>query len=128
VLFKIKTVDTLVLGDDFTNQAEIYFDFNFPIITNLETTTVAVPLNINDSNLLEVSLYPNPAQNTVSLTSNLAFNEYTIYDTLGAIVLQQKLDSPTLSQDILVDHLVSGLYFVEVKGDQSSSVLKLIKE
>ena len=42
VLFKIKTVDTLVLGDDFTNQAEIYFDFNFPIITNLETTNVTL--------------------------------------------------------------------------------------
>ncbi|WP_438969123.1 BspA family leucine-rich repeat surface protein [Nonlabens sp.] len=128
VLFKIKTVDTLVLDDTFSNQAEIYFDFNFPIITNLETTAVAVPLSINQNDLFQVSLFPNPAQSTISLSSNLEFNQYTIYDTLGAIVLQQKVDSPTLSQDILVDHLVSGLYFVEVKSDQMSSVLKLIKE
>jgi surface protein len=128
VLFKIKTVDTLVLGDDFSNQAEIYFDFNFPIITNLETTTVAVPLSLNENNLLEVRLFPNPAQNTISLTSNMEFNEYTIYDTLGAIVSQEKFDAATVNKNILVDHLVSGLYFVEVKGDQSSFVVKMIKE
>ncbi|PQJ18000.1 hypothetical protein BST94_08270 [Nonlabens xylanidelens] len=128
VLFKIKTVDTLVLGDDFSNQAEIYFDFNFPIITNMETTGVAVPLSLNDNNLLQVSLYPNPAKNKISLMSNIEFNEYTIYDTLGAIVSQEKLDAAIMNKDITLDHLVSGLYFVEVKGDQMNSVLKLIKE
>ncbi|WP_405370592.1 BspA family leucine-rich repeat surface protein [Nonlabens sp. Asnod2-A12] len=128
VLFKIKTVDTLVSGDDFSNQAEIYFDFNFPIITNLETTGVAVPLSLNDNNLLQVSLYPNPAKNKISLMSNIEFNEYTIYDTLGAIVSQEKLDAAIMNKDITLDHLVSGLYFVEVKGDQMNSVLKLIKK
>jgi uncharacterized repeat protein (TIGR01451 family) len=128
VLFKIKTVDTLVLGDDFSNQAEIYFDFNFPIITNLETTAVAVPLSLNENNLLEVRLFPNPAQNSVSVTSNLEFHQYTIYNTLGAVVSQQKLESPALSHHIQVNHLVSGLYFVEVKGDQGSFVVKMIKE
>jgi surface protein len=128
VLFEIKTVDTLVLGDDFSNQAEIYFDFNFPIITNLETTQVAVPLSLDENKLLEVRLFPNPAQNSVSVTSNLEFHQYTIYNTLGAVVSQQKLESPALSYDIPVNHLVSGLYFVEVRGDQISSVLKLIKE
>ena len=128
VLFKIKTVDTLVLGDDFSNQAEIYFDFNFPIITNLETTGVAVPLSLNDNNLLQVSLYPNPTKNKISLTSNIEFNQYTIYDTLGAIVFQEKLDAAIMNKDITLDHLVSGLYFVEVKGDQMNSVLKLIKK
>jgi surface protein len=128
VLFKIKTIDTLVLGDDFSNQAEIYFDFNFPIITNLETTQVAIPLSLNESNLFQASLFPNPAQNSVSVTSNLEFHQYTIYNTLGAAVSQQKLESPALSHDIPVNNLVSGLYFVEVKGDQSSFVVKMIKE
>jgi hypothetical protein len=128
VLFKIKTVDTLVLGDDFSNQAEIYFDFNSPIITNLETTQIAVPLSLNESNLFQASLFPNPAQNSVSVTSNLEFHQYTIYNTLGAVVSQQKLESPSSSHDIQVNHLVSGLYFVELRGDQGSFVVKMIKE
>jgi hypothetical protein len=42
VAFKIKTKPNLVLGDAVTNQADIFFDYNFPITTNLATTTVAI--------------------------------------------------------------------------------------
>jgi len=34
VLFKIKTLDDLEIGDLLKNTARIFFDFNFPIITN----------------------------------------------------------------------------------------------
>ncbi len=34
VAFKIKTKSSLVLGDTFSNSANIYFDYNFPIVTN----------------------------------------------------------------------------------------------
>ena len=40
VVFKIKTKPTLVVGNTFTNNANIYFDYNFPITTNTYTTTV----------------------------------------------------------------------------------------
>ena len=40
VVFKIKTVDHLLLGDTLSNTAEIYFDFNYPIITNTAVTTI----------------------------------------------------------------------------------------
>jgi hypothetical protein len=33
VVFKIKTKPTLVVGNTFTNNANIYFDYNFPITT-----------------------------------------------------------------------------------------------
>ena len=47
VAFKIKTLETLALGDSFENDAEIYFDFNFPIVTNNATTTIAT-LSVDD--------------------------------------------------------------------------------
>jgi hypothetical protein len=40
VAFKIKTLDNLELGDSIVNDAAIYFDFNFPIITNEAITIV----------------------------------------------------------------------------------------
>ena len=43
VLFKIKTVSNLVIGDSLNNQAAIYFDFNPPIITNQVLTTIGYP-------------------------------------------------------------------------------------
>ena len=33
IAFKIKTLPTLKVGDTFTNDANIYFDYNFPIVT-----------------------------------------------------------------------------------------------
>jgi hypothetical protein len=128
VLFKIRTVDTLVLGDDFTNQAEIYFDFNFPIITNIETTAVAVPASLNDSDLFQVSLFPNPVNDNTTITSNLEFDQVTIYDTLGAVIMNQKLEGLQWRQNINLENLVSGLYFVRVSNENSNSVTKLIKE
>src|SRR5690606_35290187 len=40
VAFKIKTKPTLQVGDAFSNTASIYFDYNFPIVTNTATTTI----------------------------------------------------------------------------------------
>ncbi len=40
VAFKIKPKASVVVGDSLNNKAAIYFDFNFPIITNTATTVV----------------------------------------------------------------------------------------
>jgi len=37
---KIKTLPTLVGGASFANGATIYFDYNFPILTNKATSTL----------------------------------------------------------------------------------------
>lgn len=45
VVFKIKTKASLVEGDQFSNDAAIYFDYNFPIFTN-EYETEVVGLSV----------------------------------------------------------------------------------
>lgn len=60
VLFKIKTLNTLVVGDTFDNTAGIYFDFNFPIITNTETVTVMGTAGIAATTDSSIAVYPNP--------------------------------------------------------------------
>jgi uncharacterized repeat protein (TIGR01451 family) len=128
VLFKIKTVDTLVLGDDFSNQAEIYFDFNFPIITNLETTSVDATASIKDTARQEVHLFPNPAINAATITSNIAFSEWTVYNTLGSVVSHKKLTDPEFILAIEVSNLTSGLYFIELKNTSGSTIVKMLKD
>src|SRR5699024_9593132 len=60
ILFKIKTLPSLNVGDNFSNQASIFFDYNPPIITNNETTTIQENLNIDKFNSSNVIVYPNP--------------------------------------------------------------------
>ncbi len=40
ILFRVKPKTGLTVGDEFTNNAAIYFDFNLPVITNQEKTTI----------------------------------------------------------------------------------------
>lgn len=47
VIFKIKTKESLIEGDQFENSAAIYFDYNFPIFTNeFETQVVGLALPV----------------------------------------------------------------------------------
>jgi hypothetical protein len=56
----MKTLNTLVVGDTFDNMAGIYFDFNFPIITNTETVTVMGTAGIAATTDSFIAVYPNP--------------------------------------------------------------------
>ncbi len=47
VAFKIKTKSDLVLGNTVSNKADIYFDYNFPIVTEPAVTTFSV-LGVNE--------------------------------------------------------------------------------
>ena len=61
VVFKIKTKPTLTVNSTISNVANIYFDYNFPIVTNTATTTIAA-LSIQDfvfSNYFNISSLEN---------------------------------------------------------------------
>ncbi|MBC7641283.1 MAG: T9SS type A sorting domain-containing protein [Flavobacterium sp.] len=127
ITFKIKTKSTLILGNTFSNSANIYFDYNFPIITNTATTTVANPLAVNDFELSNyVNFYPNPAKNILNfdVKINLQISSISIYNTLGQIV--QVITNPENS--INISDLKSGVYTLKIVSDKGISNEKFIKE
>ena len=80
---------TLVLGDTFTNSASIYFDYNFPIVTEPAVTTVAL-LNTNDYDFgTYFTLYPNPAKDVLNfeVKNEIGVKSVSVYNTLGQIVM-----------------------------------------
>ncbi len=40
IVYKVKPKPTVVIGDTIKNTAAIYFDYNLPVLTNTETTTI----------------------------------------------------------------------------------------
>jgi uncharacterized repeat protein (TIGR01451 family) len=126
VAFKIKTKPTLVLGNTFTNTASIYFDYNFPIITNTTTTTVAA-LGNQDFDFGSVfTLSPVPAKDLLTITTKqtVVVSSINIYNTLGQLV--QVHTNPTETID--VSGLQSGSYFVRITSDKGSTTGKFLKE
>jgi Leucine-rich repeat (LRR) protein len=126
VAFKIKTKPTLVLGNTFTNTASIYFDYNFPIVTNTTTTTVAT-LGNQDFDFGSVfTLSPVPAKDTLTITTKqtVVVSSVNIYNTLGQLVQVHTNPNETID----VSGLQSGSYFVRVTSDKGSATGKFLKE
>ena len=128
IAFKIKTLPTLKVGDSFTNEANIYFDYNFPIVTNKATSKFETTLNIQDFEFSNYfSLYPNPANEELNIIAkqNIEIQSLTIYDILGQVVIAVP-NAKSVSK-IDVSKLSSGNYFVKVKSDKGISSMKFIK-
>ena len=128
VAFKIKTKPTLKVGDSFTNDANIYFDYNFPILTNKATSTFK-SLATQDFDFYNYfALCPNPANDILNFTTkqDLEIQSFAIYDILGQLVIAVP-NAKTVS-NIDVSKLRTGNYFIKVKSDKGSSNMKFIKK
>lgn len=126
VVFKIKTKHTLVVGNTFTNNANIYFDYNFPITTNTYTTTVAA-LSTQDFDFgTYFTLYPNPTKDVLNIQTkqDLEVNSIEIYNQLGQIVMA--VTNAVNAVD--VSNLASGTYFVKINTEKGSANAKFVKE
>lgn len=128
VAFKIKTKPNLTVGSAINNTAEIFFDYNLPIVTNTSTVTVFDPLlNTNDFGINNsITLSPIPVKNILNIALNkpISINEIKIYNTLGQLVIS-KINS---TQSIDVSGLKSGNYFVKIITDKGILNNKFIKE
>jgi hypothetical protein len=127
IAFKIKTLPTLVVGDSFANEANIYFDYNFPILTNKATSTFKT-LGIQDFEFDDYfSVYPNPAKDilNIGLKNNIEVKSMSVYDILGQLIIAVP-NAKTVSK-IDVSKLTTGNYFLKMNTDKGTSSVKFIK-
>ena len=85
-----------------------------------------------DDNVLanSVALYPNPAVSTVTLSNGkgLQLDTAAIYDIDGKLVRNIDLSSMGTEKSIDVSNLASGVYLVQIQGENGSTVKRLIKK
>jgi uncharacterized repeat protein (TIGR01451 family) len=125
VHFKIKPKPGYMVGDIIPNTAQIYFDFNAPIITNTFETEFVATLGVADFTTDNLIVYPNPATNQVSISvqnSADAIAEIRLTDMLGKVVFQQKGTHTQTTIDL--SGLSKGVYMLEVQTENKFSVVK----
>lgn len=127
VLFKIKTLETLQLGDVFTSEANIYFDYNFPILTNTANTEVAEALSVSDFENNHIKVYPNPTKDLLTITTDSLLSRINITDINGRVVMNQKVSSNS-NLELDLSSLNKGMYFVNVQTDTGSETVKVVKQ
>lgn len=126
ISFKIKTRSDLGVGETFSNEADIYFDFNFPVNTNKYTTTIEALKSESFEFSNYFTLYPNPTKNTISLDSkvNIEVTSIEIYNIVGQLVISVTNDTNTID----VSRLTKGNYFVKIQTENGTTNTKFIKE
>ncbi|TBX71013.1 T9SS type A sorting domain-containing protein [Flavobacterium silvisoli] len=126
IAFKIKTKSSLVVGNTFSNNAYIYFDYNEPITTNTYTTTIQA-LGTADFDFSSVfSLSPVPTKNTLTITAKETVNlsSVSIYNAFGQLIQVNTHPGETVD----VSNLKTGSYFIKIISDKGSATGKFIKE
>jgi uncharacterized repeat protein (TIGR01451 family) len=125
--FKIKTKPTLTIGTNISNTANIYFDYNLPVITNTYTTTVFQPLSVDSFEFSDVyALSPVPTMNTLTITTkqDVIMSSVSIYNTIGQLVHTVKDPGETID----VSGLKTGVYFIRITSDKGTLSSRFIKE
>lgn len=124
LIYKIKLKNNLVVGNTFTNQANIFFDFNFPIETNVASTTIET-LSVDDFGSGNITVSPNPTAGNVNINGidNLQFS-VEIYDLTGKLMVKEKQHS-----QIDISAFQNGIYYMKIQNNQTNTsvVKKIIK-
>ena len=101
-----------------------FTDFNPSVFPGVPVA-VSNPVGIdNYKKYTEVSVYPNPATDFVTIKS-LNINIVRLVNSTGIVIFENKYNS---ENDVVIDisGLVSGLYFVNVETDEGVGVNKLL--
>jgi uncharacterized repeat protein (TIGR01451 family) len=119
--FKIKLKSGLTQGATLNNTANIYFDFNSPVVTNTTKNTVDFSLSVANKKdeLPTISVAPNPMNEFTTIRidglKGTADINVTITNVLG-----EKVKTLTHQTNIITlnrNELSSGIYFYELKNN-----------
>lgn len=130
VLFTLRHRRTLLSVDDvIKNNAAIYFDYNFPIITNeasIWITEKTVSINdVTNPDLSSIDIFPNPSKELLNLELKSSIPlQATIKDISGKSLISKQVSRGINQLDI--SELPAGTYFVEILDNKGNSQIKKI--
>jgi len=116
VTFRINTLADLELGHDITNRAGIYFDFNFPIITNTTSTVVSEVTSVLELGSVDfdISYYPNPATRQMVVESAETIDEVELLTMEGKSYSRHQIPRGDTSYVLPLDDVPAGVYLIKV--------------
>lgn len=124
--YTIRAKTDLPFGTLIHNSASIYFDYNEPVKTNTVTNIIGTPTAVAEvANEPVVVIYPNPANNELTITADKQYTSYTVTNTMGQQMMQQPISASQTKVNIKA--LPAGLYYINLKGEQGGTVRKFVK-
>ena len=91
---------------------------------------VTDPLSVDEYNIIQLDVYPNPAIDIVNIKLNTV-NEHAdleIYNMLGKVVMKKSYDFNAESLSIDISEFATGVYILKVSSSESTSYKRFIKK
>jgi hypothetical protein len=82
------------------------------------------PASVEEVNATNLSVYPNPASDVITVTSSLSEGMITITDVSGKLVKTVELNG--LSTSLNTSGLNNGVYYITVSNGTSTSTEKVV--
>ncbi|WP_290701706.1 T9SS type A sorting domain-containing protein [Lacinutrix sp.] len=127
IAFKIKPKTDVQIGDIINGKANIYFDFNAPIITNTVATEIVTTLSIEDVSIDSgVVIYPNPSANIFNIKAKdgIQINNISLIGLSG-----KELYSSNKAMDrIDLSRFATGIYFLKIETNKGLLNKRIIKK
>ncbi|WP_284652771.1 T9SS-dependent choice-of-anchor J family protein [Flavobacterium terrisoli] len=124
VKFRIKPKPGYAIGDIIPNTASIYFDFNPAIVTNTFNTEFVQSLGNDSFENNNVSLYPNPASDFITITnSNEVISSVNLYDISGKKIYSIT-ENMTAEINFNLSGFAKGLYLLELSTENNKKTTK----
>jgi len=126
ILFKLKSHNSLQVGDNVMNRANIYFDYNLPVETNNAVTTFETLSRGDFAADESVKIYPNPSSGVVNISAATHVQSMELYDVQGRL-LQSVIINDTAGA-LNISQRSQGIYFLKIRTDAGVKVEKIIKQ
>jgi hypothetical protein len=131
IKYKVNALNTLNIGEQISDNASIYFDFNAPVITNYATVTIIGLTGIENNPHTNFSIAPIPVNDFAQLRLKLAESSQVKVDIIG---IDGKFVQPIFEGNVSQgNHLIhmncsnlsNGFYFVRVTQGETLQVQKI---
>ncbi|MGQ8335135.1 glycoside hydrolase family 97 catalytic domain-containing protein [Sunxiuqinia sp. A32] len=89
-------------------------------------TDPVLSVSTSVENKTEITCFPNPASNEITINKVPANTDITILDINARVLLKKRSSSNTGTEKVNVSKLVSGIYFIKI-GNSQPQLLKFVK-
>lgn len=135
ITYSVNQKPNLPNGTVIYNDADIYFDYNAPVITNQVWHTINDQINMGvieykppvAGTIGDLIIFPNPAQNEINIdviSADYGNLEFTFYNLYGQKIIKGELY--TGSNTVSTDNLINGIYILTIKMDNEELKYKII--
>ena len=123
IMYKIKPISTLAVGDMISNTALIFFDYNAAIITNTVTTQIQ-SLSTVESSFAKLTTYPNPTSGVVNIVNvPSGILNFDLFDVGGKLIISSTFEG---NYSLDVSKVQSGLYFLKIRSGVETITKKVV--